>query len=397
MSGTMTVMAADGAATRKLRVLTLINTVSKIGGAERLAADLLFRLDPTRFERIVCTTRRPPGDTFDDELRAAGVRVIPLDRRTRADLGAWAPLLALLRGEPVDVLHAHKHGANVWGAVLGRLMRVPVVIAHEHAWSWEGQRFRRVLDRELVARGADVVLAVSRNARRRMIEEEGLDPRVVRLLPNGIAALAAPSGRNVRGELGIEPDAPVIGTVSVLRAEKALEVLIGAAARLAPRFPALRVVIAGRGEEEPRLRALVSELGLEQTVLLVGPRNDVPELLAALDVAVCCSDFEGSPLSVMEYMAAGLPVAATRVGGVPELIEHGVHGLLVDPRNVDLLADAIEQLLRDAGLRKQMGGSGRERQKREFDIDATVRRVEALYEELYDASRRRRNGRRATA
>jgi glycosyltransferase involved in cell wall biosynthesis len=377
--------------TRKLRVLTLINTVSRVGGAERLAANLAFRLDPNRFESIVCTTRRPPGETFDDELTAAGVRVIPLDRRTRADLGAWAPLVSLLHREPVDVLHAHKHGANVWGAVLGRLMRVPVVIAHEHAWSWEGQPLRRVLDRELVARGADVVLAVSRNARRRMIEEERLDSRVVRLLPNGIPALPAPSGRDVRAELGIGPDAPVIGTVSVLRAEKALEVLIGAAARLAPEFPTLRVVIAGRGDQEARLRALVRELGLDQTVMLVGPRTDVPDLLAALDVAVCCSDFEGSPLSVMEYMAARLPVVATRVGGVPELIDDGVHGLLVEPRNVESLADALERLLRDAALRQELGTRGRERQRREFDIDVTVRRVEALYQELFRASRRRRD------
>ncbi|MFL5929765.1 MAG: glycosyltransferase [Gaiellaceae bacterium] len=381
--------------TRKLRVLTLINTVSRIGGAERLAANLAFRLDPNRFESIVCTTRRPPGETFDDELTAAGVRVIALDRTTRADLAAWAPLLSLLRREPVDVLHAHKHGANVWGAALGRLMRVPVVVAHEHAWSWEGQRFRRVLDRELVARGADVVLAVSHDARRRMIEEEGLDPRVVRLLPNGIPALPAPSGRDVRAELGIQPDAPVIGTVSVLRAEKALDVLIDAASRLAPEFPTLRVVIAGRGNEEARLRALVRELGLEQTVMLVGPRTDVADLLAALDVAVCCSDFEGSPLSVMEYMAAGLPVAATRVGGVPELIDDGLHGLLVEPRNVESLADAVERLIRDPDLRQELGTRGHERQKREFDIDATVRRVEALYEELFRASPRRRNGRYA--
>lgn len=382
-------------ATRKLRVLTLINTVSRIGGAERLAANVAFRLDPNRFESIICTTRRPPGETFDDELRAAGVRIIPLDRTTRADLGAWGPLLSLLRREPVDILHAHKHHANVWGAVLGRLARVPVVIAHEHAWSWEGQRFRRVLDRELVARGADVVLAVSRNARQRMIEEERLDPRIVRLLPNGIPTPPAPSGQDVREELGIEPDAPLIGTVSVLRTEKALEVLIGAAARLAPVFPALRVLIAGRGQEEARLRALVADLGLEQTVLLLGPRNDVPDLLAALDIAVCCSDFEGSPLSVMEYMAAELPVVATRVGGVPELIDDGLHGLLVEPRNVESLADAVERLIRDPGLRQELGTRGHERQKREFDIDATVRRVEALYEELFRASPRRRNGRYA--
>ena len=381
-------MRTTAAAAGRLRVLTLINTVSKIGGAERLAADLVLRLDPTRFERIVCTTRRPPGDTFDDELRAAGVEIVSLDRGTRLDLAAWAPLISLLRRNPVDILHSHKHGANLWGVVLGRLMRVPVVIAHEHAWSWERQHFRRFLDRELIGRGADAMLAVSDHSRRRMVEEEGIDPRVVRVLPNGIPAPPPPSGQDVRRELGIARDAPVIGSVSVLRAQKALHVLIQAAAQLAPEFPGLRVVIAGRGEEEARLSALVRELGLEDTVALVGQRNDVPDLLAALDVAVCCSDFEGSPLSVMEYMAAGVPVVATRVGGVPELIEHGVHGLLVPRRDVDGLAGALASLLRDPPLRAEMGARARERQRLEFDIDATVRRLEALYEDLFSATRR---------
>jgi glycosyltransferase involved in cell wall biosynthesis len=181
--------------------------------------------------------------------------------------------------------------------------------------------------------------------------------------------------------------------VSVLRAQKALQVLIHAAARLAPEFPGLKVVIAGRGEEEERLRALVRELALEETVLLVGQQNDVPDLLAALDVAVCCSDFEGSPLSVMEYMAAGLPVVATRVGGVPELIEEGVHGLLIDPGDPDALARAVASLLRNPALRAEMGARARERQRREFDIDATVRRLETVYEELFRTSRRGRNGR----
>jgi glycosyltransferase involved in cell wall biosynthesis len=383
------------AAARKLRVLTLINTVSKIGGAERLAANLVFRLDPTRFERIVCTTRRPPGETFDDELRTAGVEIVSLDRGTRLDVTAWAPLISLLRREPVDIIHAHKHGANLWGVVLGRLMRVPVVIAHEHAWSWDGQLFRRFLDRELIARGADAVLAVSEHSRRRMIEQEGMDQRVVRLLPNGIPALAPPSGRDVRRELGIAQDDLVLGSVSVLRPQKALHVLIQAAAQLAPEFPGLKVVIAGRGDEEARLRALVHKLALEETVLLVGQRNDVPDLLAALDIAVCCSDFEGSPLAVMEYMAAGLPVVATRVGGVPELIEDGAHGLLIDRGDADALARAVASLLRNPVLRAELGARARERQRREFDIDAMVRRLETVYEELFLTSRRGRNGRAA--
>jgi glycosyltransferase involved in cell wall biosynthesis len=153
------------------------------------------------------------------------------------------------------------------------------------------------------------------------------------------------------------------------------------------------VLIAGDGPEEAALRAQIAGLGLEDVVLLLGTRSDVPEVLAALDVAVCCSDFEGTPLSVMEYMAAGRPVVATRVGGLPELIEHGVHGLLFELRDPDDLANKVAELLRDPERRDQMGARGVERHKREFDIDATTRQLEFLYECLYAQSERGRHER----
>ena len=111
-------------------------------------------------------------------------------------------------------------------------------------------------------------------------------------------------------------------------------------------------------------------------------------MLASFDVAVCCSDFEGSPLSVMEYMEAGKPVVATRVGGLPELIEDGVHGRLIEPRNPEALATAVSELLEDRSLAAEMGDRARERRRQEFCIDTLVSRLEGLYEDLYAAKSR---------
>ena len=233
-------------------------------------------------------------------------------RRSRSGPGRW-PLISYLRRERVDVIHAHKFGSNLWGSILGRLTRVPVVIAHEHSWSYAGQPLRRFLDREVIARGADVIVAVSRKDQRRMTEVEKIEPATIRFIPNGIAPPER-SGHDLRAELGIADGAPVVATVGQLRPEKALGVLIEAAKHLVPRFPELRVLIVGHGPVEHELRRLVAEASLEHTVLFLGRRSDVPDVLDAIDVAVCCSDFEGSPLSVMEYMAAGRPVVATRVG-----------------------------------------------------------------------------------
>jgi glycosyltransferase involved in cell wall biosynthesis len=152
----------------------------------------------------------------------------------------------------------------------------------------------------------------------------------------------------------------------------------------------VQVIVAGEGSDRPRLERRIRELDLERTVRLLGRREDIPDVLASLDVAVCCSDREGSPLSVMEYMAAELPIVATRVGGVPDLIDDGVHGLLVPPRDAVALAGAIERLLDDEALRRRLATSAHERQEREFVLAAAVRRTEELYEKLFAASRRRR-------
>lgn len=354
------------------------------------------RLDPARFESMVCATRFSAAErqktTVEDAataLQAAGIRFLGLDRKTRAHAWAWWPLVRLLREERVDVVHAHKFGSNIWGVVFGRLCGVPVVVTHEHGWSFEG-RAKTFLDRELIARGSNAFIAVSREDRRRMIELQKISPDRAVFVPNGIPSLPPASGRDVRAELGIGATDPVVTTVGFLRQPKAMDILIEAAARIAPSFPALKILIVGEGADRPVYEALIERLGVQDTVKLLGLRSDVPDLLATSDVAVLSTNSEGSPLSVMEYMDAGLPVVATRVGGIPDLIEHGVHGLLVEPQDPAGLGDAIARVLGDPEEARRMGEQGRERRKREFDIDVMVENLQDLYMELFATTRRGR-------
>jgi glycosyltransferase involved in cell wall biosynthesis len=385
---------------RRLKVVQLTDRVGTHGGAEHLTMQIAERLDPARFESIVCATRFSPSErekeTVEDAaeaLRSAGVRFVGLDRHTRAHVWAWAPLVRLLRRERVDVIHAHKFGSNVWGVVFGRLCGVPVVVTHEHGWSFEG-RAKMIMDRELIARGSNAFIAVSREDRRRMIELEKISPERAVFVPNGIPALPAPSGRDVHGELGIGERDRVVTTVGFLRQPKAMDVLIEAAARIAPRFPGLRVLIVGEGADRPLYEALIDRLGVKDVVTLLGLRSDVPDLLAASDVAVLSTNSEGSPLSVMEYMDAGLPTVATRVGGIPDLIDHGSEGLLVEPQDPVGLGDAIARLLDDPDEARRMGERASERRRREFDIDVMVENLQSLYTDLYARTRR---GRREAA
>lgn len=379
----------------RVHVVSLIDDLAvNGGGAETMARELALRLDPSRFRCTLCVTRLSPGRpsaaglAVMRGLEAQGVRVLSLARRGKLHLAAWRPLVAYLQRENVRVLHGHMFGSNVWAAVLGRLAGVPVIVAHEHGWSYEGQPVRRFLDRVLVARSSDAIIASSELARTRMVEVERIDPRRTRLvyISNGIAQ-PIPSGRPIRAELEIPDDAPLVLVVARLDPYKSLHVLASAAQHLVPEFPRLRVLIAGEGPERQHLERLIADRGLGDVVTLLGARADVPDLIAACDVATLCSYSETTPLAIMEYMALGKPVVATRAGGIPDLIEDRVHGLLVEPEDPAALAQAIASLLRDPELALDMGRHGRERQRREFSIDAVARKVEALYEELLLARR----------
>jgi glycosyltransferase involved in cell wall biosynthesis len=374
---------------RRLKVLTLTDQLVYLGGgAERVAMEIAMGLDQTRFESLFCASRYWEGarseSVQDAERRMdeAGVRYLGLGRRSGTDLYRWLSLRGILRRERVDVLHAHMFGSNVGGTVIGRLARVPVIVAHEHTWSFEGRPLRRFVDREVIGRGSTVFVAVSRDDQRKMIEIEGVNPEKILHVPNGIAAPPPPSGADVRSELGIPPGVPLIGTVSVLRPQKALDVFVRATAELLREDPDLRVLLAGDGPLKGELTELVHSLGVQDRLLMPGYRSDASDVIAALDVAISSSAFEGSPLAVMEYMESARPIVATRVGGVPDLIEDGVHGLLVDPGDDTALAAAIRRMLADPEAARRMGEAAQERRRHEFTVELMVRRFEALYERL---------------
>jgi glycosyltransferase involved in cell wall biosynthesis len=374
----------------RVRVMTLVDRLSLQGGAERLAVRIATNLNPERFDSTLCVGRwpRPEGERFpsaDEALKQvedAGVSFVPLHRERKIELAPWMRLARFLHRERIDVLHTHQFSSNLWGTATGKLAGVPVVLAHEHTWSYEGNPLRRFLDRELVSRAADRFIAVSREDQRRMIEVERVSPARTLFIPIGITSSSRPTGHDVRRELGIAIDAPVIGMVANLRRQKAHHVLIRATAQLLSQWPDMQVLLVGGGPERAGLERLVGALGLENTVRFLGYRADVPDVLSAMNVAVCCSDFEGSPLAILEYMEAALPVVSTQVGGVPDLIDQDVHGLLVPARDPDALARAVAELLSDPQRARTMGARGRERRRAEFNLETMIHRLEDLYREL---------------
>jgi glycosyltransferase involved in cell wall biosynthesis len=217
----------------------------------------------------------------------------------------------------------------------------------------------------------------------RMIELERIPASKVVFIPNGIPDRPAGDRARSRRELGIAPADVIVGTVCSLRPQKELETALRALGSLAPRRPTLRFVVVGDGPERGRLERLAEELGVPTVFLGQRPNDEVPDLVAAMDVLVLTSRFEGMPLAVLEWMAAGKAIVASRVGGIPSILEHEREALLVPPRDYVAFAQAISRLLDDPAERQRLGDAARRRQQAEFRFEHTITLLEALYDRLY--------------
>ena len=344
---------------------------------------MIERLDADRFDRTFCVTR-PSSAMLLGEIRSAGVRVLELDRGAQLDLRAWRPLVRLLRAERTDVLHSHKFGSNVWCALVARLARVPVFVTHEHSWSFTDDRLRVALDRRLIATRADAMIAVSSADARRMIAVERIAEHKIRVIPNGILQPVVADGRALRRELGLGPDLPIIGIVASLRPEKRVDLLLDAVRLVASSGRAFHVAVVGDGPLASELELQARAIGIADRVSFLGFRPDACNLAASFDIAVLTSDREGMPLSLLEYMALGLAIVATAVGGVPDVVEDEREALLVAPGDPTDVASALSRLLDAPEERASLGSPAARRQAAEYDLDATVRQVELLYSELLD-------------
>ncbi len=369
-----------------IHVAFLKDILPVTGGAERLLMQTLLSLERGRFERTLIITRWDPlladseaGAGVLAALESAGVRVLGIRRTSRLSPRAWVMIIRWLRMHRVDVLHAHKFGANLAGVVIGRLTGVPV-IAHEHGLRASPSPARRLADR-LIGRLAAVVLCVSEADRDRLVTTEHLPQRKVRHVPLGIAAPdAMPASRaEARRDLGLPAEGVVIVTTAVLRPEKRLDVLIAAFAEVRSTTPDAVLLVMGDGPQRESLETQAATLALGRGVRFLGHRTDVPGVLAAADIGVLCSDHEGTPLALMEYMNAGLAIAATEVGGVPAMVRNEREGLLVPPGSPAELAAGLRRLCADVPLREALGQAARVRCRREFDLGPFVLALEALY------------------
>jgi len=364
------------ASANQISVLYLITELD-VGGAERALARTVIRLSKNRYRASVACLYG--AGAVADEIRTAGIAVTDLEARGKWDLSVAWRLYRLLRRERPTILHTWMFHANVPGRLLGRLAGVPIIISSERTMGQES-RWRYRLNR-ITAPLTDRVVCVSQRVADFVVQEVGIPQCKVVVIPNGIDLRNfkyLPAKRQARAALGLPYELALIGTVARLNPVKRLDVLLQALASV----NGVCAVIIGDGPERARLEALRKQLGLVERVRFVGQQSNVPEWLAAMDLFVLPSDWEGMSNALLEAMAVGLPVVATAVGGTPEVVVDGVTGLLVPPRDPEALAEAIIALLQDRERAEAMGRTGQERVERYFTVERMVQKTEALYEEL---------------
>jgi len=379
---------------RKYRILHVIDHLGS-GGAQEAVCQLVKYGQKQRFQPEVVTLHG--YGHYWEVLRAWGVPVYTLAPHdfARAALPIiFLRLLHFLARNRYDLVHTHLIGANVLAAPLAALCRVPVRFTHD-------QTRDDVRSRSLIHRGLDTlanrlnhhIIAVSSSIRTFLCQEEGLPFQKISVIYNSVdlqrfSPRKDPKARKrIRREMGLPEEALIVGGVGRLHYQKNFPLFLEVAAEVCARLPQALFVIAGEGPERAALEEMSRKLGLDSRVRFLGFVKGMPDLYQSLDLLLLTSHFEGTPLTVLEAMAMGVPVAASQVDGVAEVLEDGQDGILVPPGSKDLFIEGICRVLQNRSLWRRLSRAGREKAQQHYSAEAMVRQVEAIYLEYLENKR----------
>ena len=357
------------------RILYVITDLD-VGGAERALVELATRLDRERFApEVACLAGEGP---LAEPLRERGIPVHCLAASGKWDLRVLWRLRKLLAG--FDLVHSFLYHANMATRIAAVGSGVGAVVCAARVA--ERSRPRRRSLECWTHRLVDVEVCVS-NGVRDYLGAGGFPRDKLTVIPNGVdAPRFARRDPALKKTLGLDPDVPLVTAIGRLHEQKGMSYLLRAASSIRHSDSKCHVLIVGHGPLDDELRALARQLRIDDRVTFLGFCDDVPRVLAATDVFVLASLWEGMPNAVLEAMAAGLPVVATRVEGTVDLIEDGRTGVLIMPKDVPGLATALLRLLRDPARARALGDAAQAHARTHFPLDAMVRRHEQLYADL---------------
>lgn len=368
---------------RKIRVLQMIDEAS-VGGGQMHVLLLSKYLDKTEFDVTIATE---PHGYLVDEANKNGIPILPITISNSFRLKTLVGMKRLLRQTDFDILHTHGGTAGFWGRAVATLNRSPRVRIHTYhglhylSDAHEGQKTFQLAERLALPFTTKVICVCKSDLQKGMAAKIVTEKKGV-VIHNGIEIERFSHQRSrdkVRQTFHVRENEIVFGTVGRLHEQKAQDILLRAFKRVADQHPTVRLWIVGDGELRGTLERLAQELGIGEKVNWLGGRTDIPELLSAMDIFVLSSKWEGQPIALLEAMASAKPVIGTNVDGIPEIVENGKSGLLVEPGQVSPLAFAMEQLILHQQLRDEFATRGKDRISEEFTARRMAERVAHLY------------------
>lgn len=365
---------------KKIRIAHIVEDMG-VGGLETVVASIVTGLSSASYEiEVWCLSR---GGEIADELKAQGVPVRVIGLNNYYNPFNIAALARRLTQHHIQIIHTHGYYASTFGRMAAIIACIPVCFAHFHTTGFHLNRRNHWIDRFL-AFFSRKIICVSNTVSEFVVQTEKISPGRVETVYNGASCHeAAPSNDDrlkTRRRWKIGPDDLVFCSVATLKQNKGHFVLLDAFKSLSELRPDCRLLLIGDGPLRDRLTTYAKNLMISERVIFAGSRRDVQAILLASDVAVLASLFkEGLGLSLIEAMCVRLPLIATRIGGIPEVVLHGVNGLLVAPGDRGQLFEALTRLADDTPLRRRMGESGRSIYLKQFTKEHMLARIEHLY------------------
>ena len=364
----------------KVNIMHLLFSLD-IGGLETFVLSLLKKMDRSSFNFSVCSMSA--GTRLRSEFEQIGIPVFVAEKRQGIDHSLALRLGKFLRRERIHIVHTHNNGPWLYGGVAAKLTGAHLVHT-EHSNPFSDRR-KVLFGERCLAKITDTIISDSSKVANFMIHKQKIEPRKIETILNGVDVEMFQRNIDItakRAEFQIGGNELVIGSVGRLVPVKDYLTLLKTFKIIVSKMKNCRLVILGDGVLRAELEAYTETEGLSQNVIFLGSRRDVPEIMPIFDVFTLSSLSEGLPIAILEAMATGVPVVATRVGGVPEVVVDGRTGLLVPPRNPEKLAEAIISILFDRGKIQLMGAAGRLRIEEKFNLTNTARSYEQVYHKV---------------
>lgn len=362
-----------------IRVMQITHDLA-IGGLQQVVVSICRNIDRDRFSvSVLCLRAR--GE-LASQLEDMGIPVLMLpQKRYGTDYFSFLKVASILHRERTEIIHTHNKQPFIDGTLGGMIARSRTVVHTDHGRTFP-DKHRYLFAEWAMSHFVYRIAAVSDKTREDLIRYEKIRREKIITVPNGIDGRLFETRIDPgvkKKELGISGRYPILGIGARLVRIKGIEYLLGAVSRLRKRYPRILLVIAGTGPWEETLRSTAGELGVEDHVVFIGARMDMPELLNMFDLYVLPSLSEGMPLALLEAMAAGCPIVATNVGGIPNIITDGYNGMLIEPKDEEALAKAIIDMMGDDSKRNRFRERGRLLYEQRYSAVAMTKTYERLY------------------